>query len=135
MITVGVFVVLIAIGIMIWAWEQSDKQAGEQYLQKCLADIAALGAPKEVARADLARGEDRPFIGFSELCVGRGEFANSRLPPAALASIVFFSEGPNNYGKAACRDARSRWAIAYNLALFRLNPPSRAKYCRSTRTG
>ncbi len=125
MIAIGVFVVLVAAGLVWWSQARSRDLAAAQSHAQCLRDVARED-PVAVARRDLDRGEDRPFFQAAPAphapgiagCATGGPYTDNRLWPFAKPA----------HG-ADCADAAKRWVSLYNAELARLDPMVSAKYC------
>jgi hypothetical protein len=124
MIAIGVFVVLVALGLVWWSQAQSRDFAEAQSHAQCLRDVSR-EEPVAVARRDLDRGEDRPFFQATPAshapgiagCSAGGAYTDNRPWPFARP------QGDD------CAEAESRWVRAYNAELARLDPMVSAKYC------
>jgi len=125
MIAIGLFVVLLAMGLVWWSQAWSRDAAAAQDLAQCLRDVSRAD-PVARARLDLDRGEDRPFFAASAAeapgikgCTTGGAYTDNRPWP--------FEAGP---GPGDCAEAATRWVHAYNAELARFDARVSAKYCR-----
>lgn len=123
MIAIGVFVVLVALGLVWWSQARSRDLAAAQSHAQCLRDVSRED-PVAVARRDLDRGEDRPFFQAAPAhapgiagCATGGAYTDNRPWP--------FAEPQDE----DCAAAANRWVRAYNAELARLDPTVSAKYC------
>lgn len=130
MIAIGVFIVLLAAGLVWWSQAWSRDAAAQESLAQCLRDVARID-PASAAREDLRRGEDRPF--FTALGEGHG-------PARAQGMTDCAPGGPYTDNRPipfdltpasarGCTDAARDWVRRYNAELARLDPRIAAKYC------
>lgn len=127
MIAIGLFVVLLATGLVWWSQAWSRDAAAAREGAQCLQDVAREN-PVAKAKLDLERGEDRPFFaaGIAQApgitgCSEGGAYTDNRPWPFELEPA-----------SAVCGEAADRWVRAYNGELARLDPKVSAKYCRQS---
>ncbi|MDE8653064.1 hypothetical protein [Novosphingobium album (ex Liu et al. 2023)] len=150
LVAVGLFVVLLAAGIVWWSQAWTRKAAADSAVHACLADLARRD-PQRDARADLTRGEDRFYfvthdgvalrmtadgvIAATGECREGGDFADTRpypfdpRPAGGDPAPACCNRDP---APDACGKAQAAYIRAYNAEIARRNPRSIAKYCKSS---
>ncbi|EDL48836.1 hypothetical protein [Erythrobacter sp. SD-21] len=142
---IGVAAILLAFsggGVVWWSQGEADRSESENTVQSCVSEMARRD-PLAEARADLARGEDRPLLVYHN---GEAPFFGADgipecgfLPSPPHSRYAHFDLGPTTDEVAPCCDrdpmpnpcgkAQMDWTRAYNAELARLKPEIVGKYC------
>lgn len=146
LVVVGLFVVVLAAGIVLWSAGWTEEARLNRDIRSCVADVAGRD-PVADARADIARGQDQFYAampagdaapvriaeGIVPRCELDGMFANHRPYPFAAGPMSGGGElvcDADDPAADECCAARAGYIQVYNREMARGNPRSIVKYCR-----